>query len=123
MVRRHRRSSTKPSETISIDTCHAHPELDALVVRHQNVRWSYKVLQQHVNQLAAGLVALGVEPGDPLGIWGPNSVEWAMVQLATAKVGAIMVCINPAYRTSSLSMHSTSIECGTLISRRKFQDQ
>ena len=63
-------------------TCAANPEVEALVVRHQNVRWSYQQLQEQVNSLAAGLLALGVQVGDRVGIWGPNSAEWVMVQLA-----------------------------------------
>ena len=90
-------------------------------VRHQNVRWSYQQLQEQVNSLAAGLLALGVQVGDRVGIWGPNSAEWVMVQLATAKIGAIMVCINPAYRTYELEYALNKVECDTIITAEQFK--
>ena len=102
-------------------TCAANPEVEALVVRHQNVRWSYQQLQEQVNSLAAGLLALGVQVGDRVGIWGPNSAEWVMVQLATAKIGAIMVCINPAYRTYELEYALNKVECDTIITAEQFK--
>ena len=61
-----------------------HPDNPALRLRHQNVDWTYSKLQQRVDQLAAGLISLGIEPGDRVGIWGPNSAEWVLTQLATA---------------------------------------
>lgn len=79
------------------------PDNDALVVRHQNVRWSYKEYQTQIDKLATGLLKLGIKPGDRVGIWGPNSYEWCLTQYATAKIGAVMVCINPAYRTYELA--------------------
>ncbi len=102
-------------------TCESNPEIDALVVRHQNVRWSYQQLQERVNSLAAGLLALGIQTGDRVGIWGPNSAEWVMVQLATAKIGAIMVCINPAYRTYELEYALNKVECDTIITAEQFK--
>ena len=102
-------------------TCAANPEVEALVVRHQNVRWSYQQLQEQVNRLATGLLALGVQVGDRVGIWGPNSAEWVMVQLATAKIGAIMVCINPAYRTYELEYALNKVECDTIITAEQFK--
>ena len=102
-------------------TCESNPEVDALVVRHQEVRWSYRELQEKVNGLATGLLALGIQPGDRVGIWGPNSYEWVMVQLATAKIGAIMVCINPAYRTYELEYALNKVECDTIITAEQFK--
>jgi fatty-acyl-CoA synthase len=102
-------------------TCESNPEIDALVVRHQSVRWSYQQLQERVNSLAAGLLALGIQTGDRVGIWGPNSAEWVMVQLATAKIGAIMVCINPAYRTYELEYALNKVECDTIIAAEQFK--
>ncbi|MEL0162449.1 MAG: AMP-binding protein [Halieaceae bacterium] len=102
-------------------TCESNPEVDALVVRHQNVRWSYHQLREQVNSLATGLLALGVRVGDRVGIWGPNSAEWVMVQLATAKIGAIMVCINPAYRTYELEYALNKVECDTIIAAEQFK--
>jgi fatty-acyl-CoA synthase len=60
-------------------------DLEALVVRHQGVRWTYRRLQQQVDACAAGLLALGLEPGDRLGIWSPNNAEWVVTQFATAR--------------------------------------
>ena len=102
-------------------TCESNPEVDALVVRHQEVRWSYRELQEKVNGLATGLLALGIQPGDRVGIWGPNSYEWVMVQIATAKIGAIMVCINPAYRTCELEYALNKVECDTIITAEQFK--
>ena len=98
-----------------------HPNNPALVLRHQNVDWTYSELQQRVDQLAAGLISLGVEPGDRVGIWGPNSAEWVLTQLATAKIGAIMVCINPAYRLYELEYALNKVECKALITDEQFK--
>ena len=98
-----------------------HPDTTALTIRHQNVDWSYGELQHRVNQLASGLISLGIEPGDRIGIWGPNSAEWVLTQLATAKIGAIMVCINPAYRLYELEYALNKVECKALITDEKFK--
>jgi fatty-acyl-CoA synthase len=101
--------------------CGQYPDKDALVVRHQDVRWTYRELQQKVDELAVGLLALGIEPGDRVGIWGPNSYEWVTVQLATAKIGAIMVCINPAYRLYELEFALNKVECKLVVTAEKFK--
>ena len=75
------------------------PNRPSLIVREQGVRWSYAELQAQVDAFAAGLLALGLEPGDRVGIWSPNNAEWVVTQFATAKAGLILVNINPAYRT------------------------
>ena len=98
-----------------------HPHNPALVLRHQNVDWTYSELKQRVDQLAAGLISLGIEPGDRVGIWGPNSAEWVLTQLATAKIGAIMVCINPAYRLYELEYALNKVECKALITDEQFK--
>ena len=98
-----------------------HPDNSALVLRHQNVDWTYSELQQRVDQLAAGLISLGITPGDRVGIWGPNSAEWVLTQLATAKIGAIMVCINPAYRLYELEYALNKVECKALITDEQFK--
>ena len=102
-------------------TCEANPDGDALVVRHQGIRLSYSQLREKVDQLATGLLALGIAPGVRVGIWGPNSCEWVLVQLATAKIGAIMVCINPAYRTYELEYALNKVECDTIITAEQFK--
>ena len=102
-------------------TCAANPDGDALVVRHQGIRLTYSQLREKVDQLATGLLALGIAPGVRVGIWGPNSCEWVLVQLATAKIGAIMVCINPAYRTYELEYALNKVECDTIITAEQFK--
>jgi fatty-acyl-CoA synthase len=97
------------------------PDNIALVVRHQDIRWSYREFRKQVDRLATGLIALGIDPGDRVGIWGPNSYEWVLTQFATAKIGAIMVCINPAYRLFELEFVLNKVECKAIISAEKFK--
>ena len=80
----------------------AHPDVECLVSRHQGLRFTYAELVAAVDECARAFLALGVERGDRVGIWSPNRAEWAIVQYATAKVGAILVNVNPAYRTSEV---------------------
>jgi fatty-acyl-CoA synthase len=98
-----------------------HPDNSALLVRHQGISWTYRELQARVDQLASGLLALNVRPGDRVGIWGPNSSEWVLVQLATAKIGAVMVCINPAYRLYELEYALNKVSCSVLICDAQFK--
>jgi fatty-acyl-CoA synthase len=70
----------------------------ALIVRHQGIRWTYRELKAEVDAMAAGLLALGLVPGDRVGIWAPNRFEWVVTQFATAKAGLILVNINPNMR-------------------------
>ena len=88
---------------------------DALVVPHQEVRWTYREFDQRVTRLAAGLLALGLEPGERVGIWSQNCAEWVLVQFATARAGLIMVNINPAYRRSELEYVLGKVQCAALI--------
>ncbi|APE36092.1 AMP-binding protein [Nocardia mangyaensis] len=83
-------------------TIAAYPERDALVDHPTGRRWTYRELGIAVDAVATGLAALGIVPGDRVGLWAPNCAEWLLVQYATAKIGAILVNINPAYRTSEL---------------------
>lgn len=78
------------------------PNNDALISTHQHYRATYTEFYEQVTAVAKGLIALGVKTGDRVGIWSPNCYEWTLLQYATAKIGAIMVNINPAYRTSEL---------------------
>ena len=78
------------------------PNNDALISVHQHYRATYTEFYEQVTAVAKGLIALGVKTGDRVGIWSPNCYEWTLLQYATAKIGAIMVNINPAYRTSEL---------------------
>jgi len=83
-------------------TVAAHGDRDALIDRGSGRRWTYRELASDVDALATGLLGAGVTKGDRVGIWAPNCAEWVMVQYATAKIGAILVNINPAYRSHEL---------------------
>ena len=97
------------------------PESEALVVRHQGVRWTYRELQRQVDACGAGLLALGLEPGDRVGIWSPNNAEWVVTQLATAKAGIVLVNINPAYRLAELEYALNVVGCKGLITAATFK--
>jgi fatty-acyl-CoA synthase len=97
------------------------PDAEALVSRHQGLRYTYAKLNERVDDLARGIVGLGLEPGDRLGIWSPNCVEWVLLQFATAKSGVILVNINPAYRTSELEYALKQSACKVLVSARSFK--
>ena len=93
----------------------------ALVVRHQKVRLSYGELRQQVDRLAAGLLTLGLDPGDRIGIWSPNNREWVLTQFATAKAGLILVNINPSYRIAELEYALNKVGCKALILAERFK--
>ncbi len=93
----------------------------AIVVRHQGVRLSYSELNERVNQVAANLLARGIETGDRVGIWSPNNLQWVVTQFATAKIGAILVNINPAYRISELEYVLNKVACKALVLAEKFK--
>ncbi len=92
-----------------------HADREALVVRHQGVRWTWSELKHRVDALAAGLLRVGLEPGDRVGIWAPNCSEWTLTQFATAKAGLILVNINPAYRRAELEYALNKVECKALV--------
>jgi fatty-acyl-CoA synthase len=100
---------------------HRFPGNEAVVSVHQEIRWTYREFLSQVNALARGLMALGVEKGDRVGIWAMNHAEWIQVQFATAKIGAIMVNINPAYRTYELEYVLRQAEIQTLILQGRFK--
>src|SRR6185369_11979611 len=87
----------------------------AVISRHQNVRLTYKELQEACNQLARGLMRCGLLKGDRIGIWSTNNIEWILTQIATAKIGAILVNINPAYRITELEYALQQSGCCSLI--------
>jgi len=93
----------------------------ALVVKHQDVRWTYRELNDRVDAFAAGLLALGLSPGDRIGIWSPNNSEWVVTQFATAKAGLILVNINPSYRTFELEYALGKVGCKALITADHFK--
>lgn len=97
------------------------PNNPGIIVDHQNVKYSYSELSQLVDVLCMGLVELGLEKGDRLGIWSPNCLEWLMLQIATAKLGVILVNINPAYRSYELEFALKKVECKVLICARSFK--
>ena len=96
-------------------------ERDALVVRQQGVKWSWSALKARVDAFAAGLIALGLEPGSRIGIWAPNCAEWAIAQFASAKAGLILVNINPAYRVVELEYALNKVACTALITASRFK--
>jgi fatty-acyl-CoA synthase len=94
---------------------------EALVECETGRRWTYRELAAEVDALAAGLIASGVRVGDRVGIWAPNRAEWVFVQYATAKIGAIMVNVNPAYRVHELEYVLNQSGVRTLIAARDFK--
>ena len=98
-----------------------HGDNEALVVTHQQIRWTYRELKEHVDRLAAGLVALGLDAGERVGIWAPNCAEWVVTQFATARAGLILVNINPAYRLGELEYALNKVGCRALILAPEFK--
>src|SRR3954470_22652676 len=100
-------------------TVEAHGDRDALVVRHQNFRATYRELWELVTRAARGLIARGVKTGDRVGVWSPNRFEWVVLQYATARVGAILVTINPAYKATELeyALNKSGVSFLALASR------
>ena len=86
-----------------VDTARRFPERPAVVFREQEIRWSWQEFHQEVDVLASGLLELGIQKGDRVGIWSPTRIEWTLLQFATARVGAILVNVNPAYRPPELA--------------------
>jgi fatty-acyl-CoA synthase len=103
------------------DCANRFPDSDALVVGHQGIRWTWHRLREEVDRFAAGLVALGLEPGDRIGIWAPNMAEWAVTQFATAKAGLILVNINPGYRLPELEFALNQVGAKALITVPSFK--
>jgi len=99
----------------------AHGDREALVVRHQDIRWTYAELDERVDQVARGLLALGLEPGDRIGIWSPNCAEWVVVQYASARAGVILVNVNPSYRANELRYVLDQSGCRLLIAATAFK--
>jgi fatty-acyl-CoA synthase len=97
------------------------PANDALIARHQGIRWSYAGFAERVADLGTGLLALGIEPGDRVGIWAPNCAEWCVTQFATARIGAILVNVNPAYRVFELEYALNTSGCRAIILAESFK--
>ena len=96
-------------------------ENEAIVVRHQGIRWSYRQLAAAIDVFAAGLLALDLQRGDRIGIWSPNNIEWVIAQFATARAGLILVNINPAYRKAELIYTLNKVDCKALILAPEFK--
>ena len=103
------------------EACRTHAAREAIVVRDQDVRLTYRQLRERVDTLACGLLRLGLEPGDRIGIWSPNNLEWALTQFATAKAGLVLVNINPAYRRSELEYALEKVGCKALVLAPQFK--
>ena len=102
-------------------TIEAHGQREALVSRHQDIRWTYREFGERVRDLAKSMMASGLEVGDRVGLWAPNYAEWTLVQYATAEVGVILVNINPAYRTHELAYALNQSGCRWLIAAPEFK--
>ena len=94
---------------------------DALVVREQKISWTWSDLKERVDDFAAGLIDLSLNPGDRIGIWSPNNAEWVITQFATAKAGLILVNINPAYRLAELEYALNKVGCVALVTATAFK--
>src|SRR5881392_3515826 len=93
----------------------------ALIVPFQDVRLSYDEFARECDRVARGLLALGLSPGERVGIWSPNNAEWVVTQFATAKAGLILVNINPAYRLAELEYALNKSGCVALITAARFK--
>ncbi len=111
-------------ETIPENLSHTiqmHPHREALVSRHQGIRWTYEDFGHRVADLAKSLMHAGLEQGDRFGLWSPNYAEWTLVQFATAEIGVILVNINPAYRTHELEYALKQSGCRWIIAAPEFK--
>lgn len=97
------------------------PDAPALIVRHQDICWTYAELLARVDDLARGFVAAGLTPGERIGIWSPNCVEWVLVQFAAARAGLVLVNINPAYRAGEMARALEMVGCAALVLARSFK--
>jgi len=103
------------------DTASRFPDRPAVVFREQDIRWTWREFADEVDVLAAGLASLGIVRGDRVGIWSPNRVEWLLTQFATARIGAILVNVNPAYRLAELEYALNKSACCALVTAQSFK--
>ena len=106
---------------VLVDAAARWPDRTALVVRHQGVRIGYRELLERADRLARGFLALGLTPGERVGIWSPNNLEWILTQFATARAGLVLVNINPAYRTAELAYVLRKVGCRALLFAPRFK--
>jgi fatty-acyl-CoA synthase len=103
------------------DTALRFPDRPAVVFREQGVRWTWKQFDHEVDRLAAGLLSLRLAKGDRVAIWSPNRAEWLLTQFATARIGAVLVNINPAYRVSEIEYALRKVACKALVTAEQFK--
>jgi len=103
------------------DTARRFPDRDALIVPYQNVRLTYGEFDSKVDALARSLLAIGIDTGDRIGIWSPNNAEWVLVQYAAARIGAILVNLNPAYRTHEIRYALGQSQCRLLFASTSYK--
>ncbi len=103
------------------EAANTHPEKKALISHHQNRALSYKELHDEAGKIACGLLNAGLRKGDRIGIWAPNCIEWVLLQFASAKIGAILVTINPAYRKNELKYALNKVQCKILVMASSFK--
>ncbi|MGN6780288.1 MAG: AMP-binding protein [Marmoricola sp.] len=121
------KGETEPAlleETIGANlerTVAAYPDREAMVEFATGRRWTWRELDHDVDLLARGLMAAGIEKGDRVGIWGPNSARWTLTQYAAANIGAILVNVNPAYRTSEFSYAMNQSGTKLLVAASSFK--
>ena len=98
-----------------------YPNNEALIVRHQNIRYTYAELKEKVDECARALMAVDVKKGDRVGMWSPNCAEWTITQFATSKIGAILVNVNPSYRLHELEYALNQSGCSVLVTANRFK--
>ncbi|KAM9597143.1 medium-chain acyl-CoA ligase ACSF2, mitochondrial [Trichechus inunguis] len=99
------------------------PDREALVVIQENVRLTFAQLKEEVDKAASGLLSIGLRKGDRLGMWGPNSYAWVLIQLATAHAGIILVSVNPAYQATELEYALKKVGCKAIVFPKQFKTQ
>ncbi|XP_064632359.1 medium-chain acyl-CoA ligase ACSF2, mitochondrial-like [Lineus longissimus] len=108
---------------LMLEQAEKHPDNEAFVFPHQNIRISFQDLLEQCDKLAAGFLALGIKKGDRVGMWGPNLAEWAITQFATARAGIILVNINPAYQVQELEYTLKKVGCKAVVAAERFKTQ
>lgn len=101
--------------------CDVSPDQEAVVACHQQIRLTYRDLERESDNFAKGLADLGLEHGDRIGIWSPNNVEWIITMYAAAKLGLVLVNVNPAYRPSELEYALNKVGCKALVMAGQFK--
>ncbi|HKE85656.1 MAG TPA: AMP-binding protein [Vicinamibacterales bacterium] len=103
------------------ETARRFPDADALIAPHQNVRLTYSQFDASVDRLARSLLAIGIEKGDRIGLWSPNCAEWVLTEYAAARIGAILVNLNPAYRTHEIEYTLKQSQCRLLLAATSYK--